>query len=92
LIVASSRKRGQWQDLADDAKQPEARLPPKFESVPDLQRELDRLTAHQEEVRRRAAYGGMTPEEAKEYDIRRVKIPRLAERLRTTQDQIESFG
>jgi hypothetical protein len=81
--------------MADDAKQLEDGFPPKFETVPDLERELDRLTAHQEEVRRKAAYGGMTPEEANEYDIRRMKISRLAERLlqqRTTQGQIESFA
>ncbi len=67
--------------MADDVKQTENGFPPEFETVSDLRRKLDGLTAHQEIVRRKAMYGGMTPNEAKEYEIRRSKISQLAERL-----------
>jgi hypothetical protein len=67
-----------------DPEQPEN---PSFESVPsepensilDLREEIDTLTRQQNNARRNAAHGGMTTDEAKEYDARREKISRLVE-------------
>lgn len=91
LIVAPSRKHGQ---MADDVQQPEDGFPPLIptESGTDLQRKLDRLIAHQEKVRRTAAFGGMTPGEAKEYEKRRMKISQLAERLLQQKATDDSAG
>jgi hypothetical protein len=51
------------------------------ETVQKLKREIDRLTVIQAKALKTATFGGMTPEEAKEYDNRREEILKLVERL-----------
>ena len=46
-----------------------------------LKKEIDLLSKQQSEARRTATYGGMTPDEAKEYDLRRKTILNLTETL-----------
>lgn len=73
--------------MPDDMQEPEDSISPiaipseRETRVFDLQAEMDLLTSQQNEARRRAAYGGMTPQEAREYDARRARISVLAERI-----------
>ena len=72
--------------MPDDVRQPEDSFPASIPSgretnIIELKELIDKLTSQQNEVRRRAAHGGMTPGEAKEYDARRARISTLARRL-----------
>ncbi len=51
------------------------------QSFDQLKKEIDLLFSQQQEALRRATYLGMTPEEAKEVDERRVRIKALVEQM-----------
>jgi hypothetical protein len=70
--------------MCDDLQSPEDAFPKPIPSerettILELQEKIDTLTTHQNEARRRAAYGGLKTDESKEYDARRKKISRLIE-------------
>jgi hypothetical protein len=72
--------------MTDDIQRPDDIVPASVASnqepnAIELKLLLGKLTAEQNEARARAAYGGMTAAEAKEYEERREHITRLTERL-----------
>jgi hypothetical protein len=50
-------------------------------AVQRLRKEINILTVEQNQARKMAAYGGMTPEETKKYDSCRDRIAMLSEKL-----------
>jgi len=56
------------------------------DAVHRLKEEIYRLTEEQIEAAKMATFGGLTPDEAKEYEDRRAKILELVEQLRLLEE------
>jgi predicted RNase H-like nuclease (RuvC/YqgF family) len=69
--------------MADSAQEFEGDIAPlaAFSSISQLKQEIEKLEAKQDGTRRRAIYGGLTPQEEKEYGNRRAQLSQLQKRL-----------
>jgi hypothetical protein len=59
-----------------------------IEAVHNIKQEIDRLTEIQTNALKIATFGGMTSEEAQDYDNRRTQILNLVHRLETLEKSL----
>jgi len=57
-------------------------VPPTLEVLRKIKQEIEKLSKEQIDAMKAATYVGMTPDEAKAYDLRRQRITALTHELR----------